>query len=108
MAPTQLEAALEYAHRGWPVFPCLWHGPRRKKPLIKNWPRLATIDPGQIRDWWTRWPSALIGTPTGIHFVVLDIDPRYGALQSMAELGVCDTPGNQNSDHPERRLSPVF
>lgn len=81
-----LTAALEYADRGWPVFPC---HPGNKRPLVagdkdaegKAIPKTggvkkATTDRQQIRDWWKRWPNALIGCATGVAFNVVDFDPR--------------------------------
>lgn len=89
-----LDAALGYAARGWPVFPC---SPQHKRPLlpadvdgagkkIKGSGGLtkASIDPAQIRAWWKKWPSALIGLCTGhptidaagLRLFVVDFDPR--------------------------------
>jgi hypothetical protein len=87
---TQLEAALAYAEWGIPVFPCLdkprtykgklWEPKSPMPELGKGGLYHATIDPEQIRKWWTRWPTALIGVPggrrTGIW--VLDIDSKEG------------------------------
>jgi putative DNA primase/helicase len=57
-----IQAALDYARRGWPVFPCNWRpGPDHKKPLIQDWDEVASRDLVQIDAWWTRWPKALIG-----------------------------------------------
>jgi hypothetical protein len=54
------------------VFPC---GPD-KKPLTKHGFKDASLDPKQIAAWWTRYPQALIGMPTGhvSKTVVLDSD----------------------------------
>jgi putative DNA primase/helicase len=81
-----LAAALDYAAKGWPVFPC---HPVTKAPLVagdkdadgKPIPKTggvkkASTDARQIRDWWTRWPNALIGCATGVAFNVIDFDPR--------------------------------
>jgi hypothetical protein len=68
-----LELALACAARGWAVFPLAG-----KKPIIPKSEggqgyKDATLDPEQIRAWWTRWPNANVG----IHGpCVLDID--YG------------------------------
>jgi len=73
-----LEAALAYARRGWPVFPC---EPGGKRPLGKLAPhglRDATIDTKQIREWWSTEPKANIGLVTGVNFDVLDIDGEAG------------------------------
>src|SRR5215212_3273183 len=68
-APAQAEnenpvllAALDYAARGWPVFPC---SPADKAPLAAEGYKAASKDPDQIRKWWGRHPTAMIGVPTG-------------------------------------------
>jgi putative DNA primase/helicase len=91
-------AALGYARRGWPVFPCHWQGERRKRPLIERGFHAATTDDeAQIRAWWRRWPDALIGVPTGraIGAVVLDIDVKddsANGFDSLDGLGVAIVP----------------
>jgi Bifunctional DNA primase/polymerase, N-terminal len=91
--------ALEYAEKyGWPVFPCNWRpGTKFKRPLVDDWDEVATVDPEQIERWWTRWPRALIGMPTGRPntFVVLDVDvkdPRAYGLDTLDELGFAILP----------------
>jgi hypothetical protein len=71
--PGELEAALLYGGRGIPVFPT---NPLDKKPLISGGFKNATIDETQIRDWWQRWPNAMIATPTGSasNMWVVDVD----------------------------------
>ena len=69
---TPLSNALDYAARGWRVYPAL----RKDQPLVKRWPEIATTDEATIRAWWKRWPRALIGLPTGEAFVVLDVDVK--------------------------------
>lgn len=82
-----IAAALDYAARGWPVFPC---SPKTKQPLLGNdrdakgekikgtgGLKKASTDEAQIRAWWARWPDALIGVRTGFgRAFVIDFDPR--------------------------------
>ena len=88
-----LDAALDYASRGWPVFPI---APRGKLPVIPSAhgpaePACAgecgrdghgfydaTTDPDRIAEWWRRWPTANIGVRTGVLFDVVDIDGPEG------------------------------
>lgn len=58
---SMLEAALIYARHGVPVFPCR----PNKAPYTSTGHKAATTDETTIIDWWTRWPDALIGMPTG-------------------------------------------
>ena len=79
-----LEAALQYAARGWHAFPLR---PRSKMPAIakKDGGRGfldATTDPATIEAWWGRWPAANIGLATGASgLVVLDPDGPEGLAQ---------------------------
>jgi hypothetical protein len=91
---TPLDQALEYVGRGWPVFPCRWDGgPRlRKTPLTRNGFKDAARDSEAVHQWWTRWPRALIGLPTGeaSGVVALDIDvkrPEANGFDSLEDLG---------------------
>ena len=74
--PTALEAALDYARCGIPVFPC---NPIDKKPLTPNGFKDATRDETQIRAWWQQYPNAMIGAPMGpasnLWAIDLDLDP---------------------------------
>lgn len=82
---TALAFALQYALRGWPVFPVkVWWDDReskwRKTPLIKEWPTAASCDPDQVRAWFSRTDIEVsIGCITGPStFYVADVDPRNG------------------------------
>jgi putative DNA primase/helicase len=71
-----LTAALDYASRGIPVFPCN----SRKRPLTVHGFVDATTDETQIEFWWRPRPRALVGMPTGSvsGIDVLDIDVKNG------------------------------
>lgn len=73
-----LNAALGYADRGRPVFPCTLD----KKPLTATGFKNATADLATIRKWWTRHPGASIGSPTGgdTGIFVVDVDMPDGPV----------------------------
>jgi bifunctional DNA primase/polymerase-like protein len=71
-----LQAALDLATRV-PVFPC----DTDKRPFTAHGFKDASTDADLIRRWWTRWPDALIGVPTGLKFIVLDVDLQHGEAQ---------------------------
>jgi hypothetical protein len=75
-------AAQAYADLGLPVFPLV---PRQKVPRVAHGFYRATTDLYQIRRWWSAWPDANIGIPTGTPsgLWVLDVDPRHGGLQAL-------------------------
>lgn len=69
-----LDAALQYAARGWPVFPL-----RGKKPLTEHGVKDATTCPDIIVEWWERWPDANVGLACGSKSAdVVDIDSAKG------------------------------
>lgn len=99
MTPTH-KAALDYAARGWPVFPvhtptesgcsCRQAGCNRpgKHPRTSNGRNGATTDPDLINKWWGIWPDANVGIATGQEsgLLVLDVD-EYGenSLQELTD-----------------------
>ena len=83
-----LAAALAFAARGWPVFPC---NMANKQPLLaamkdpKTGKKIAgtggvsraSLHPEEIRAWWKKWPLAMVGLATGHgRLFVVDFDPR--------------------------------
>jgi len=100
---TPLEAALAYAARNWPVFPCRAadeetgdHDPETGELIIRSVKtpytgtgfKAATKREHILQRWWADWPDAMIGVPTGepIGAWVLDIDPRHGGDGTLASL----------------------
>jgi len=87
MIDSMMAAALGYAKKGKPVFPC---APGKKTPLTAHGFKDATTDEARIRQWWTEHPRAWIALPTGAPsgIVVLDIDIKNGAkgAESLAAL----------------------
>jgi hypothetical protein len=95
-------AALDYATRGWSVFPvhsvtagrCSCGNPAcgspGKHPRVARGLTEASKAPQQIRAWWGRWPTANIAVATGqiSRFFVLDVDPGHGGDESLRTLEV--------------------
>jgi Bifunctional DNA primase/polymerase, N-terminal len=77
----RLRAARRYAHQGWFVLPCDPGG----NVLCEHGVLDASVDEVVIRTWWARWPRANVGTPTGMHAIVLDVNGPEGE-QTLAEL----------------------
>ena len=76
--------ALKYVAHGLAILPI---HPKTKTPLIPEWQNNASNNPTQIHKWWAKWPNANIGIHTGKSgLVVLDVDPRNGGDESLANL----------------------
>lgn len=96
-----LDAALDLADNGWPVLPL---GRRSKLPRIPKHPECkasgcsggcgrfghgvkdATTDRDVVRDWFTRYPDALVGAQVPATLFALDVDPRHGGHHRLAAL----------------------
>src|SRR4051812_45530449 len=99
---TPIQAALTYATRGWPVFPCHYptgggcscHDPGcsspAKHPRTPRGLHDATTRRDVIRRSWQRSPDANVAVRTGTTghdgIVVIDIDPAHGGNESLAQL----------------------
>ncbi|MFF2633481.1 bifunctional DNA primase/polymerase [Microbacterium sp. NPDC058021] len=79
---TPREGAARFAAAGIPVFPCK---PAQKRPLTEHGFHDATTDAEQLGRWWTQWPQANIGMPTGhaSGLEVVDVDV-HGAVRGFA------------------------
>lgn len=83
MAGGILKAALEYAARGWAVFPC--HG---KVPLVEHGCKSATTDASTIRQWWRKWPDANVAIATGTASGLYVIDEDDGGAETIGALAL--------------------
>src|SRR5262245_39025334 len=72
---TMLDAALDYAARGWAVLPLV---PGGKIPSTAHGSKDATTDAVAIREWWTSRPDDNVGIATGSisGIAVLDVDTK--------------------------------
>ena len=78
------KAALAYARRGWPVFPCRVD----KTPYVEHGVLDATTDEAIIADWWKRWPGANVALAVGdAGMLVLDYDPGSSEAEVEDALG---------------------
>ena len=97
-----LQAALDYASRGWPVFPlhdvtsgsCSCSDSPCKKspgkhPRTKNGLLDATTDEKAILRWWAKWPTANIGIRTGPESGLWMLGPD--GAQGIADLEALET-----------------
>jgi hypothetical protein len=94
-----LQAALDYADRGWRVFPLHWivdgacscgkdcGTNAGKHPRTHHGLKDATTNEDTIRAWWSRWPSANVGIATGpvSGFFMLGPNGQAG-IDALAEL----------------------
>ena len=97
-SPSMGEKAATYARAGMEVFPVQWidddgafscgHADCSpgKHPMTPRGHLDATTDPEQIAKWWQQWPDANIGHRPAEEEFVLDVDPRNGGNESLAEL----------------------
>jgi len=97
-----LEAALDYAARGIPVFPL--HNPtesggcscgnescgsKGKHPRTPRGFKDATAQAQKIKEWWGRWPDANVGIPTckvsGLDVIDVDTDEATGKVEELLD-----------------------
>jgi hypothetical protein len=95
MTRARLRQALEYAARGWPVFPC---HVGQKTPATAHGYQDATTDPAQITAWFTPNPVWNVAIATGAPGPdVLDVDDHgpagngYAAFARLTHAGLVDS-----------------
>jgi putative DNA primase/helicase len=96
-----LQAALDYAERGYAVFPlhnplsdstCSCRNPHCKSvgkhPRTRSGVLSATNKPETIRKWWAQWPDANIAVATGRKsgIIVIDVDADRGGEETLQQL----------------------
>jgi len=82
-----LNDALQYATKGWYVFPLR---PGSKAPLVAGGFKQATVDSTQITSWWTANPTANIGIAldtSGLCVVDVDTHGDINGFESLPLLG---------------------
>ncbi len=79
VAERVLNAALEYATRGWRVLP-LREG---KIPRLKAWQRAATADAETIERWWQEHPGDNVGVRLGEASGVIDVECDSAEAEKM-------------------------
>ena len=107
--------ASAYATAAIPVFPC----GARKRPMTRRGHHDATTDLDTIRRWFTRWPDALVGIPSGAGsgVWVLDVDGEAGqcsfkdlmvsfGVETIADLTPCVSQTPSGGLHLIFRLQP--
>ena len=108
-----LQAALQYRERGWRVFPC---HPATKQPVTGRGLHDATTDEATIRDWFTRWPGAMIGCRTGVESGIWvldrDVDAEKGidgmaAFKALAD-GKEPLPDTNTNKTPRGGVHSIF
>jgi hypothetical protein len=120
---SMLESALQYAGRGWHVFPCREKPgepyrdkkdnlvtPREKTPYTAKGVHDASTEPDKIRRWWQKWPAALIGVNCGKSgLFVVDLDTKHGkdGVEAFSRLDLADD-GALHSRTPAGGLHIVF
>src|SRR5262249_60033588 len=108
---SMLDDALQYGLMlRTPVFPC---NPDDKRPLTVHGFKDASRDETQVRAWFTRFPDAMIGIPTGeisgVWVLDIDIDPVKGVngFPLWSEL-IARNGEVPATHHAARRTSPVL
>jgi hypothetical protein len=115
----RLDWALRYAAHGYRVLPVWWitsagHcacaagagcGKKAgKHPIHSDWPKIASINEAEIREWWARYPLANVALLMGNGVCAVDIDNTY-ALEELDSRGLpTETPTQHTGSGGFHRL----
>jgi hypothetical protein len=66
-----MEAACDYADRGWPVVPVR---PRDKSPWFQDWQKLVSTHRSDIEMWWRDNPQSNVGVAMGPDSGLIDVE----------------------------------
>lgn len=96
MKNNALENAIDYAQKGWKVFPI--QAGTKDQPLCK-WSKSATSDPKKIKEWSEFYPDCNWGLATGpSNLLIIDVDnkPDEKGEDTLFDLEFdsCDLPNN--------------
>ena len=91
-ASSNLEAALDYAARGIPVFPCehSWYREYPADiviPLVKS-VESATTDAETVKKWWKSFPGAMVGIMTGLASGLFVVELTRKGLEEWGKFAV--------------------
>lgn len=86
MSAEMLTAALAYCPRTVPLTtPDAPDAGAGKRPAVTDWPNWKAT-PAAVSAYWERHPNANVGMRTGDGLLVLDVDPRNGGDDALAQL----------------------
>jgi hypothetical protein len=67
-----------YTALGWHLLPIQ---PGGKRPILKDWVKAASSDPGVVAEWCRQWPGMNVGVACGQSgFFVIDVDRKNGGM----------------------------
>lgn len=98
-----LQAALEYAARGWKVLPLKMSD---KVPILASWQTAASDDEDQVAAWWEATPKANVGVQLGPRSGIVDIefDDEEGRATAGRLFGELYTPTFSSGKRSVHRL----
>jgi hypothetical protein len=78
-----IDEILSYVAEGNAIIPCR---AENKRPLTEHGFYDGTTDADQIREWWQKWPTALVGRPEIGQELAIDVDRQHGGFIPFKEI----------------------